>query len=261
MLRNTLLLATQAAAKTAEEYFNSPSLEVSFKTGVNNWVTEADKAAEEAIIKVIHHQFPNHSILGEEGGAITMDSEYKWIIDPIDGTKNFASGVPICAVSIGLEKNGELIMGSVYNPFMNEWYVAEVGCGATLNDKKIQVSTKSNFSTSCIAGSFGQREPSFGYDSLEVFNTFIRSGITIRSCGSSAINLCWIAAGRYDGMYDQRLNTWDSAAGVVIVKEAGGMVSNFAGAAYNAYEPGCIASNGLIHQDLLNIVNVNSFKS
>ncbi len=260
MLRNTLLQATQAAANTAKEFFNNPDLLVSFKAGVNNWVTEADKTAEKAIIEVIQKQFPNHSILGEEGGAITMDSEYKWIIDPIDGTKNYASGVPICAVSIGIEKNGALIMGSVYNPFMNEWYVAEVGCGAILNDKKIAVSTKENFRTSCLAGSFGQREPSNGYDSLAVFNKFIRSNITIRSIGSSALNLCWVAAGRYDGMYDQRLNAWDSAAGVVIVREAGGMVSNFAGQAYNVYETGCIASNGFIHQQLVHAVQGKEYE-
>src|SRR5215210_5965260 len=128
MLKNTLLKATEAGAKVLSSYFNG-EFKISNKEGINNLVTEADLASEKAIISVIRESFPDHFILSEEAGEIIMDSEYKWIIDPIDGTVNFANGIPLCCVSVGLEKDGEVILGAVYNPNYNEFFFAQKGFG------------------------------------------------------------------------------------------------------------------------------------
>src|ERR1700739_2933180 len=129
MLKSTLLKATEAGAKELRHYFNS-DFKISNKEGINNLVTEADHASEKAIFAVIKNEYPDHFILSEEAGEIKMDSEYKWIIDPIDGTVNFANGLPICCVSIGIEQDGEMILGAVYNPFIKEFYFAQRGYGA-----------------------------------------------------------------------------------------------------------------------------------
>eukprot|EP01136_Pigoraptor_vietnamica_P004119 Opistho-1_new@34140 len=141
MLKHTLLKATEAGAAEITRFFNG-EFKVSNKEGINNLVTEADHAAEKAIFEVIQKEFPDHYILSEESGEIVMDSSYKWIIDPIDGTVNFANGIPICCVSIGVEHNGQMIMGAVYNPFLKELFFAQHGFGATMNDKRIHVSEK-----------------------------------------------------------------------------------------------------------------------
>src|SRR5436190_625647 len=156
MFTSTLLKATEAGVNELRRFFNG-TFKISNKEGVNNLVTEADHAAEKAIISIISHDFPEHNILSEEAGDVLItgrqkgvESEYKWIIDPIDGTVNFASGIPLCCVSVGLEYNGKIILGAVYNPNMNEFFFAESGCGATLNDKKIHVSDKTEVITSCL---------------------------------------------------------------------------------------------------------------
>src|SRR5262249_43507862 len=136
MLKQTLFNAIEAGGIVLKHYFKSKNLQVSNKEGINNLVTEADHAAEKAIIDTIKATFPDHYILSEEAGELVMDSEYKWIIDPIDGTVNYAHGIPICCVSIALEQQGQMIMGAIFNPFMKEFYFAEKGCGASLNEEK-----------------------------------------------------------------------------------------------------------------------------
>jgi myo-inositol-1(or 4)-monophosphatase len=218
-------------------------------------VTEVDHKSEVAIFEVIKQNFPNHYILSEEAGEMAQDSEYKWIIDPIDGTVNYANGIPICCVSIGLEKNGKMIMGAVYNPFINEFFLAERGEGATLNNKKIHVSDKTEVIKSCLVTGFPYTYLDIPNSPLQVFEKFIRKGVPVRRLGSAAIDLCWVAAGRFDGFYEHKLSAWDSAAGFIIVEEAGGKVTDLSGAYYNPYQPGIIASNGLIHDELLKVVN------
>ena len=254
MLKNTLLKATEAAAKIIKENFES-SFSVFNKEGINNLVTEIDHKSEEAIISVIKEDFPDHYILSEEVGAIVQESEYKWIIDPIDGTVNFANGIPICCVSIGVEKAGKMILGAVFNPFINELFFAELGFGATLNDKKINVSNKSELIKSCMVTGFPYTYLDEANGPLQVFEKFIRKGIPVRRLGSAAIDLCWVAAGRFDGFYEHQLSAWDSAAGFIIVEEAGGKVTNLKGEPYNPYKPGLIATNGKIHDDLVRVVN------
>src|SRR6186997_939906 len=141
MLKNTLIQAIYAAADEIKR-FTDVSFKISNKEGINDLVTEVDHASEKAIIEVIKKQYPGHNILTEESGAIFQDSEYKWIIDPIDGTVNFAHRIPICCISIGIEHNGKMVLGAVYNPYMNEFFFAESGQGATLNDRPIYVSKK-----------------------------------------------------------------------------------------------------------------------
>jgi len=250
MLKETLMLATQAGAKELQHYFNG-NFAITNKEGINNLVTEADHAAEKAIIEVIRHAFPDHFILSEETGALQTDSEFKWIIDPIDGTVNFANGIPICCVSIGLEKAGKMIMGVVYNPFMNELFFAQSGMGAYLNDRKISVSQKDTVIKSCLVTGFPYTYLDSPNGPLEVFQKLVRQGIPVRRLGSAAIDLCWVAAGRFDGFYEHKLNAWDSAAGYLMVEEAGGKVTDFEGGIYSPYQPHILATNGKIHDELL----------
>jgi myo-inositol-1(or 4)-monophosphatase len=254
MLKETLIAATKAGAEELQRFFNG-AFEISHKEGVNNLVTEADHAAERAIIGVIQAAYPDHFILSEETGEIITTSEYKWIIDPIDGTVNFANGIPICCVSVGLEKGGEIIMGAVYNPIMNEFYFAEKGKGAFVNDKKISVSKKTKVIESCLVTGFPYTYLDTPNGPLQVFEKLIRNGIPVRRLGSAAIDLCWVAAGKFDGFYEHKLQAWDSAAGFLMVLEAGGKVTDYAGKDYSVYQPHLLATNGQIHDELLAIIN------
>ena len=250
MLKETLLKATHEGAKVMQHYFNG-SFTISNKEGINNLVTEADHASEKVIIDVIKQAFPDHFILSEEAGEMKMDSETKWIIDPIDGTVNFANGIPICCVSIGVEHQGKMVLGAVYNPFMNEFFFAERGAGATLNDKPISVSNKEEVVSSCLVTGFPYTYLDTPNGPLQIFEKFIRAGIPVRRLGSAAIDLCWVAAGRFDGFYEHKLQAWDSAAGFLMVEEAGGKVTDFEGNYYDPYQPHIIASNGKIHDELV----------
>lgn len=254
MLKSTLLKAAEAGGAIMQQFFNG-AFKISNKEGFNNLVTEADHASEKAIIDIIKKEFPDHYILSEEAGALVMDSTHKWIIDPIDGTVNFANGIPLCCVSIGIEYNNEMIMGAVYNPFMNELFVAEKGKGAMLNGNPIHVSSKDDVLTSCLVTGFPYTYLDEPNGALEVFGKLLRAGVPVRRLGSAAIDLCWVAAGRFDGFYEHKLNAWDSAAGFLMVQEAGGKVSDFTNNAYSPYQPHIIATNGKIHDQLLEYVN------
>ncbi len=250
MHKQTLIKATEAGAKELKRFFNG-EFKISNKEGINNLVTEADHAADKAILKVIHKEFPLHGVVSEESVEKVTESEYKWIIDPIDGTVNFANGIPICCVSIGLEHNGKMIMGAVYNPIMNEFYLAEKSKGATLNDKKISVSNKTEVLKSCLVTGFPYTYLDQPNGPIQVFERLIRRGVPVRRLGSAATDLCWVAAGRFDGFYEHQLNAWDSAAGFLIVEEAGGKVTDLKGDTYSPYQPGIIATNGFIHDELV----------
>lgn len=253
-MKNTLLKATIAGAEEIIRYFNG-SFIISNKEGINNLVTEADHAAENAIFNVIKAEFPGHYILSEESGEIVMDSDYKWIIDPIDGTVNFANGIPLCCVSIGLEHKGEIILGAVLNPLMNEFFVAEKGKGATMNNKKITVSDKADIGKSCLATGFPYTYLDHANGPLQVFEKFIRKGIAVRRLGSAAIDLCWVASGRFDAYFEHKLEAWDSAAGSLIVQEAGGKVTDYSGNPFSVYQKQMLASNGKVHDDILKVLN------
>ncbi len=257
MIKNTLFKAVEAGAAELTRYFNG-KFTISSKATINDLVTEADHASEKAIFKIIQENHPDHFILSEETGAVPTNSNIKWIIDPIDGTINFANGIPICCVSIGVEENGEMIMGAVYNPFMNELFFAEKGKGATLNEKPIKVSDKDNLLTSCLVTGFPYQYLDSENGPLQIFEKLIRKSIPVRRLGSAALDLCWTAAGRFDGFYEHKLQAWDSAAGFLIVQEAGGKVTDLKGEKYNPYQPGIIASNGKIHDQLLSLMKGGS---
>jgi len=254
MLKQTLIEAANAGAAEILRFFNN-EFKISNKEGVNNLVTEADHAAEKAILAVIKSKFPDHQILAEESGELKLDSGYKWIIDPIDGTVNFAHGIPLNCVSIALEENGTVIMGAVYNPHLKEFYFAEKGKGATLNEISIHVSKQTNAVNACLVTGFPYTYINMANGPLDIFERFIRKGVPVRRLGSAAIDLCWVAAGRFDGFYEHKLEPWDSAAGYLIVEEAGGRVTDFEGNKFSVYQHRILATNGHIHDEMLEVIN------
>jgi len=254
MLHTILREATEAGAAEILRFFQG-NFEVSNKEGVNNLVTEADHASEKAILSVIKKAFPDHQILAEESGALEQSSDYKWIIDPIDGTVNFAQGIPLNCVSIAVEWKGSIILGAVYNPHLREFFFAEKGKGATLNDKPIQVSKKTSTLKSCLVTGFPYTYINEPNGPIEVFERFVRKGVPVRRLGSAAIDLCWVACGRFDGFFEQKLEPWDSAAGYLIVEEAGGKVTDFKGDTFSVYQHKLIATNSLIHEEMVEVVN------
>jgi myo-inositol-1(or 4)-monophosphatase len=253
MVKQILLQAAREAGGIMKEYFNG-AFKVSSKLTLNDLVTEVDKLSEKAIIRHIRENFPDHHILSEEAGEMRSGSEYKWIIDPIDGTVNYAHGVPICCVSIGLEKEGRMLMGAVYNPFLDELFFAEKGHGATLNDKKINVSDNASLETAFLVTGFPYQWEEMQNDPAEVFGYFVKRGSPVRRLGSAAIDLCWVACGRFDGFWEHNLNAWDAAAGYLIVEEAGGRVTDMEGAPYTPYQRRLVATNGLIHDALVSSI-------
>jgi myo-inositol-1(or 4)-monophosphatase len=214
-----------------------------------------DKLSEEAIFRIIREQYPDHHILSEEAGEMSSESAYKWIIDPIDGTVNYAHGVPLCCVSIAVEKEGQMLMGAVYNPFLNELFFAEKGLGATLNNQKIAVSGNASLDSAFLITGFPYQWEDMDNDPIQVFSRFVKAGSPVRRLGSAAIDLCWVACGRFDGFWEHNLNAWDAAAGYLIVEEAGGKVTDFNGDVYSPYQRRLLATNGLIHDALLDAVN------
>ena len=258
MLKNTLIEAAKAGAAEIVRFFNT-EFKITNKEGVNNPVTEADHASEKAIFKVIKSAFPEHYILSEEAGTIVQESSYKWIIDPIDGTINFAHGIPINCVSIGIEHAGEMILAVVYNPHMNELFFAEKGKGTALNDRPVQVSTETDVTKACLVTGFPYTYLDMPNGPIEVFERFIRKGVPVRRLGSAAIDLCWVAAGRFDGFFEHKLEAWDSAAGFLIVEEAGGRVTDFNGNKFSPYQHRILATNGRIHEEMLRVINGGPF--
>jgi len=254
MLKETLLKAVDAGAAELKRYF-SREFKISNKEGVNNLVTEADHASEAAILDVIKGNFPHHHVLTEETGEISGNSDLKWIIDPIDGTVNFAHGIPICCVVIAIEKDKEIIMAAVLAPLLNELYFAEKGKGASLNQKKIAVSDERSVLKSCLVTGFPYTYIDAPNGPVDVFSRLVKKGVPVRRLGSAAIDLCWVAGGRFDGFYEHKLEPWDSAAGFLIVEEAGGKVTDFKGKPFSPYQHHIVATNGHIHRELLGVVN------
>ncbi len=254
MLQSTLIAAVKAGGAEIQRFFNS-KFTISQKEGINNLVTEADHAAEKAILSVIRARYPDHFILSEEAGEIVQDSAYKWIVDPIDGTVNFAHGIPLNCVSIAIEHAGEIIMAAVYNPHLQELFFAEKNKGATLNNSPIRVSEESQTSRACLVTGFPYTYINMANGPLEIFERFIRKGVPVRRLGSAAIDLCWVAAGRFDGFYEHKLEPWDSAAGYLIVEEAGGRVTDFEGKKFSPYQHRVLATNGKIHDEMLGVIH------
>ena len=251
--KEVLLQATYAAGEIIKTRFGG-AFGIENKEGINNLVTEIDTLAENKIIEIISGQFPDHTLITEETGTIDHQSDYQWIIDPIDGTVNFAHGIPICCVSIALKHKEDLILGAVYNPMMNEFFFAEKGKGAFLNDQAIHVSKKSDFAKACLVTGFPYQWPEGGEHPLRIFDRFVMKGLPVRRLGSAALDLCWVACGRFDGFWELNLQSYDVAAGYLLVEEAGGKVSNFSGIGYSVFDKQTLATNGVIHDEMLALI-------
>ncbi len=224
------------------------------KKGDINLVTEADLAAEALIVERIKSYYPKHAILAEESGVTEVaGSEHKWIIDPLDGTTNYAHGYPCFAVNIALEHNGEIVVGVTYDPTRDEMFAAESGQGATLNGRKISVSETETLKDSLIVTGFPYNfaeKPDFA----DPWAKFLLNARGVRRDGSAALDLAYTACGRFDGFWEEGLNPWDMAAGVLLIREAGGTISDYQGLPFSIYTPPMCASNGLIHREMLGVL-------
>lgn len=219
-----------------------------------NLVSEIDRGSEERIISIIRRHYPNHAILAEESGASTSASDYTWVIDPLDGTTNFLHGVPIFCVTIAIEYKGEIVAGVVYDPNLDELFTAEKGSGAYLNGKRLSVSTTSRLIESLLVTGFPYDIAENPQNAIGHFVNFLVEARGIRRLGSAALDLSYVAAGRFDGFWEVNLNPWDMAAGMLFVREAGGRVSDFAGEESTIYKKQVLASNGRIHEAMLAVL-------
>ena len=233
------------------------ALQVSNK-GAIDLVTEADLAAEKLIIERIKSHYPRHAILAEESGASQEidggNSDWKWIIDPLDGTTNYAHGYPCFCVSIGVEHAGVIEIGVVYDPTRDEMFAAERGQGATLNERPIRVSSVADLNAAmlCTGFPYNVRErPNFARD----FINFTMNAQAVRRDGSAALDLAYLACGRFDGFWEDGLNAWDVAAGVLLIEEAGGRITNFTGAPLDIYTAKVLATNGHVHDAMMRVLN------
>lgn len=221
--------------------------------GTADIVTEMDRRAEGLIIADIGAAFPDHCILAEESGALTGDPRFRWIIDPLDGTTNYVHGFPYFSVSIAFEKDGEVILGVVYAPMLNEILTAEKDIGARINGKPIRVSGTERLDKSLLATDFPHDPEAFEVYS-RLFSAFcLRSG-SVRRMGSAALDLCGVACGKLDGFWNPGLRPWDVAAAILIVKEAGGSATDYAGRPFSLDSSRCVASNGLIHAEMVEVI-------
>lgn len=225
--------------------------EVGRKSTEIDLVTEVDHAVERLLVGAILERFPDHAILAEEGHGTQQVSEYLWVIDPLDGTVNYAHGFPIFAVSVALRKGDETILGVVYDPLRDEMFAAEKGAGATRNGQPIHVSNTGRLQNSLLATGFPYDRATRSDNNVAEFNRLITRVQGIRRAGAAALDMAYVAAGRLDGYWEQHLSPWDWAAGVLLVTEAGGTVTDFDGRPWSLGKGKIVATNGYIHDELL----------
>jgi myo-inositol-1(or 4)-monophosphatase len=243
----TAEIAREAGALLME-YFRQ-RVTVEYK-GEADLVTIADRKSEALIRERIRQQWPTHDILGEEQGLVDTGSEYRWYVDPLDGTTNFAHGFPVFCVSMALERKGQRIAAVIYDPTRDEMFAAEKGSGAFLNEERTHVSKIAKLSDSLVATGF----PSYKRHknpNIHFYHQITLRTHGIRRAGSAALDLCNVACGRFEGFWEFNLKPWDTAAGVLIVEEAGGKVTDFSGAPFHVDGPQTLATNGLLHDALM----------
>jgi len=247
-----LIQPMQAMAREAGalllKYFHE-HVKVEYKGDVD-LVTVADRESEALILERIRKHFPTHDVMGEEGTRIETGSDYKWYVDPLDGTTNFAHGYPVFCVSLAVEHCGKRVAGVVYDPTRDEMFTAELDGGARLNDKAINVSSISNLGECLIATGFPSQKRHKN-PNIYFYHQLTLKTHGVRRAGSAALDLCNVASGRFDGFWEFNLNPWDTAAGVLIVEEAGGKVTGFSGDEFEIASRETLASNGLVHDALL----------
>jgi myo-inositol-1(or 4)-monophosphatase len=234
--------------------------EISYKGDIN-LVTEMDRLSERTIVKAILASFPDHGILAEEETMIRNDSGYRWVIDPLDGTTNYAHGYPCFSVSVALEYEGEIIAGVVYDPMRDELFSAQKGTGARLNGRAISVSTVDTLIRSLLSTGFPYDRKVCERNNLDYFHNLLMASQEVRRDGSAALDLCYVAAGRFDGFWELKLKPWDVAAGSLIVREAGGHISDFSGTRFSINDDEILATNGRIHKHMLEILKKSSKKA
>ncbi|MRR16094.1 MAG: inositol monophosphatase [Deltaproteobacteria bacterium] len=223
--------------------------------GTIDLVTEADRMSEALIVERIARRYPDHGILSEESAARNERASARWIIDPLDGTTNYAHGFPFFCVSIALEKDGVVVLGAVYDPVRDEMFFAERGKGAFRNGKKITVSSETDLSRSLLATGFPYDIRVSSDNNVNFFSAMIMKAQAVRRPGAAALDLSYLAAGRLDGFWELKLKPWDTAAGCLLVCEAGGMISDLSGGPWTLSSPGLVATNGLIHGQMITVLS------
>jgi myo-inositol-1(or 4)-monophosphatase len=250
------LRAARAAASEAGRMLRlgmDERREISFK-GVVDLVTDFDRRAQDLIYDRLSADFPDHGFLAEEGLSRREKSEFRWIFDPLDGTTNFAHRFPVFTVSIALEHQGSIVLGVVYDPMRDEMFQAVKGEGAWLNGRRIAVSSIADLNGSLLATGFPYDLRESPTNNIAHFNHFLIRAQAVRRCGSAALDLCYVGCGRFDGFWELKLKPWDQAAGALIVEQAGGRVSDFAGGSFDITGQECLASNGLVHEGMIRVL-------
>lgn len=248
---NSAIEAALNAGKMIKSCLGKP-YSIRFK-GAINIVTDVDEKAEALIVKSLNKAFPQYTVLAEEKHRHDKGKD-RWIIDPLDGTTNFAHQFPFFAVSIALEKKGKVILGVVYDPVHEELFTAVKGKGAYLNKRKINVSRVKKIDKAFLATGFSYSFKNKKENNINNFAKFIMASLAVRRAGAAAIDLCYVACGRFDGFWELDLQPWDTAAGALIIQEAGGKVTHFDGASFSNYGKNILASNGIIHSQMLKIL-------
>jgi myo-inositol-1(or 4)-monophosphatase len=252
--RNVAIAAAREAGAAIRAVAEAGVREIVFKgEGKRDLVTEADKRSEQIIIDAIHSRYPDHRILAEEGTSTGGEGEYRWIVDPLDGTTNFAHRYPLYCVSIAVERAGETVVGVVYAPYMDELFVAIRGGGATLNGAPIRVSGVTELIGGLLCTGFPYRLDG-PTNNLTNWGNFVLRTQATRRDGAAALDICYVAAGRFDGFWELNLQPWDMAAGALIVQEAGGTISDPSGNSYRVDGHDIVASNGLLHTPMLDVL-------
>ena len=252
MIDDIIQISKEAGELIRNAFGKTHSIE--FKTNELNLVTETDKASEKLITDFINKKYSSHGILAEEGSEANKSSEYLWVIDPLDGTTNFAHGLPIFAVSIGVQKNEETIAGVVYDVMRDVVYSAEKSCGSFENGKRINVSKNEILGHSMLVTGFPYDIRENPDKAFERFIAFLKHARAIRRLGSAAIDFCYVANGVFDGFWEVSLHPWDICAGKLIVEEAGGYITDFDVNEIDIYSKRILATNGIVHQKMIEIM-------
>lgn len=251
-----LLETAQILAREAGEHIRqsaSQLRQVDYK-GRADMVTDVDRRAEEIILDGIRRGYPDHAVLAEESGEIEAQSDYRWVVDPLDGTTNFVHGYPFYCVSIAVQYRRETVAAAVFDPTMGELFSALKGGGARLNGKPVSVSPTSDLSKGLLATGFPYQIGYHWQHSMTLFEVFYRNCHGVRRDGAAALDLCYVAAGRFDGFWEYELQPWDVAAGLLIVQEAGGKTTDFVDNASGIFDRQVLASNGRIHDQMLQMM-------
>ena len=247
------ITAARAAGQLLRERLGT-SFQVRHK-GPADLVTEIDRQAQDLIAGMLEEAFPTYGLLGEEGGGRDVADGPRWIVDPIDGTINFTRSYPFFAVSIALERDGELAAGVVYNPILDELFVAEKGQGATVNGSPIHVSSTDRLEDSVLTSGFPYEVWTSDEDNSHEWRSLLKRALSMRCDGCASLDLCHVAMGRLDGHWELELGPWDMAAGALVVQEAGGSVTQVTGEPFTPYGRGILASNGHLHDEILAVLS------